>query len=904
MFLDEKKTVIGNKRYDLRRSKFMIPSCLLNKNKNFQKGVWDDLQTHKQMSESDAPKIDSDNNLNINNILKAIDNTSMQDEKKDFLQILSKNEIKIKARNRIWSNFRNKLEKNSNEFFKKDTIDNNLLSLQNNGGYLEDIQNERNNFQNFLNKKRGIDYSFDRNENNNKNLLNPDFISEEKNITSFDSKNNLFQNYKNNNYENQNISNLNFNYSLKFPTINSSVFNYNINSSNDYSKLNNITNISNYSQSFNNNNFIQLQTQNNELHYLPSNTHYKFPNNNYSLEDGEVEENMYVGKHPSNNNMKLNTFYRPTLISSEFSEKLSDFSFEKNGFPKNLQNNKSFISEECNEKNRQYSLNSYKSAQDLVLEKTNEDQQKLKNISKQNAALKITNESLNNLKNENIKQVNLLTEKSYFNKDHLSGSKIMKNEEEKEKAPVTKIDLYSTKIKLKQLIEGSKTGQYIKLMTNDFVFKSDFFVVNKNSFSSSSLKIKYILTNQEFINTNACVGAILENQIVAKFEDVCNTTSKCLENFNRDHVALVQEIQYFYVIVGSKNHEIISSLNCDSHIDDNRSTLLILKILEQDKVQSINNFIQNNLKLLIERMTIFLICNVQKVKKSDTNNEDISINLDSYNVMKKELENLRELNYKNKACLEEALKKKEDETKSRYKVFYEKQFEIEVKKYSQDQQEILNEVNIANTNLKKINKQLESQFKEITGKYMIDREQLIESQKENRELKKYRLSYEELLKQNKNIMKQKSELELEIEKLKIILKNKEDEQKKLLENKKDNSSQNLECVKNQTLRFDEFVIQECPDEEIETTEQLAEIDSNFIQKIAEEKLCIICCSNLRNCCYMNCGHIVSCFDCTFNMFNSGNNLKKKAKDVQSIKGKIACLICKKENKQAIKVYFT
>ena len=91
--------------------------------------------------------------------------------------------------------------------------------------------------------------------------------------------------------------------------------------------------------------------------------------------------------------------------------------------------------------------------------------------------------------------------------------------------------------------------------------------------------------------------------------------------------------------------------------------------------------------------------------------------------------------------------------------------------------------------------------------------------------------------------------------------------------------------------IDEFDIIEKADEEE------CNIEGNFI--------CVICLTNKRNCCFIDCGHLLCCFECSLN--NDPNYTLKTLKlcinEYNVTNGAIVCPLCKRLNKKYRKIFF-
>ncbi len=70
-------------------------------------------------------------------------------------------------------------------------------------------------------------------------------------------------------------------------------------------------------------------------------------------------------------------------------------------------------------------------------------------------------------------------------------------------------------------------------------------------------------------------------------------------------------------------------------------------------------------------------------------------------------------------------------------------------------------------------------------------------------------------------------------------------------------------------------------------------------------ICVICLANKRNCCFIDCGHLLCCFDCSLN--NDPNyslkTLKMCINGYNVSNGAMVCPLCKRLNKKYRKVFF-
>jgi len=70
-------------------------------------------------------------------------------------------------------------------------------------------------------------------------------------------------------------------------------------------------------------------------------------------------------------------------------------------------------------------------------------------------------------------------------------------------------------------------------------------------------------------------------------------------------------------------------------------------------------------------------------------------------------------------------------------------------------------------------------------------------------------------------------------------------------------------------------------------------------------ICVICLSNKRNCCFIDCGHLLCCFECSLN--NDPNYTLKTLKlcinEYNVTNGAIVCPLCKRLNKKYRKIFF-
>ena len=130
---------------------------------------------------------------------------------------------------------------------------------------------------------------------------------------------------------------------------------------------------------------------------------------------------------------------------------------------------------------------------------------------------------------------------------------------------------------------------------------------------------------------------------------------------------------------------------------------------------------------------------------------------------------------------------------------------------------------------------------------------------------------------------------VEQEKIKATMKELVNIYEKRIETLQKNSSKIL------TNNFYKAVLKE-DDNENMNPEEKQELIKNRLINENEYFLCVICMQNIRNCVFLDCGHLLSCFDCAVNM-DKNNQGKKYLSDSFIKNGDICCPLCKVINKK-------
>lgn len=692
---DEKKTIIGNKKFNLKGRYFDVPDSLKNQNPLLQKPQISENNFEQNLYTT--PKFEFEknyNNINIEKIISSINNKPMHKERKEFLQILSEHEdkgqvtgvyFKRKDRESAWSEPYQSLE-NKNIFDYNSISSSGLISE-------EEVLSPRSLREDFLigNKRKNSSHlEFPTRQIQNEIFpcsgIEVDFTSnnftETKNlINNYDRSMNGFSYSNTDNIKQKKIPN---NFSMKpgaIPKYSPMTVNYQNNLNNKIVSQGTLSSLE-FNQPANNFGDEYEKISDNEEDGEIQNLEISINKKKVPIINGVQSLQIQPNLTPNYNTQtmtcnKLNNLVPPFYhhlppFAQPFSASVGSlnttYPIQSINMTQNTNTNKFFpplnanistvkVSQMKQDECRNISKN-IPSAEVLRQEiKKLEQQKKLLEISKNNKNNSQSSEKQNidsfpsspseflNLNgnnhstkeiNKNDRNFNILNDnynemKMYNSEEFTTGKSNILKKESSENNKPLNFDFKSSENKLNDLFTYKKKVENFTILYKYRLISNYISTISK-TLEKNTLNFEHFFTNQEIIQ----FGYINDLKITAQLEtyvtETQDETVNFFKNLENEKVAICPDGGNIQVLIHSTNRHMLSIFNVDSQVEEKKNVILIITIYDKLIIDKINKFlIEFNNKIVFEK---------SQTEKSNTSKSKSEI------INKSQLENLnfKELN--------------------------------------------------------------------------------------------------------------------------------------------------------------------------------------------------------------------------------------------------------------------
>jgi hypothetical protein len=640
---DEKKTIIGNKKFNLKGRYFEVPQSLKNQNPSLQKAPVS--ENISELNILTPLKIDCENNINLEKVISSINNKPMHKERKEFLQILSEHEDKGKVtgvhfkrreRESAWSEpyqpleNKNKYDYNAisssgiiseEEVFSHQSEREDLLigKKRKNSSPLEfpsrQVINENfstsgievdfspNNFSETTNLNNNYDglmssgFSYSNTNNIKQKKIPTDFMIKPGGLPKYSPMTMNFQNNLNNTLYPQgtqpslDIWHAYDEYEKISDDEEGEVQNLEISIKKNVVPISQGTQPIQPTPIFN----PQLMTNNMLNNVVPPFYHHLPPyaqplvaslgSTTYPIQSINMIQNI--------NSNKFVTPFVPNVSTSDVSLMKRD---ECRNFSKNIPS-ASILRQEVQRLERQKKLSeASKNKPSLVEKGDNSDN------NSSSSPVEFLNINATNFppieKNKNDRNLNFLYEKKSeleveiidnFN----SGSNILKKECAMEKNKPFNFDFKSSENKLNALFNTQKKIETFSILYKYKLITNYISIISK-TFEKNTLNFEHFFTNQDLTQ----FGYINDLKITAQLEafdtETHDETKNFFANLENEKVGVSTDGNFIQLLIHSKNRHMLSIFNVDSQVEEKKNLFVIITIYEKIIADKINKFLTDS----------------------------------------------------------------------------------------------------------------------------------------------------------------------------------------------------------------------------------------------------------------------------------------------------------------------